>query len=96
MISLKKNILLSRFQRYIEKTIFVNHEYKRYESDRQMLQRIASKYTVLFFVILMFDTLLDWFLGLIDIVIHLILGVPVFSYNWAKESQFYRLNFISG
>ena len=72
MISLKKNILLSRFQRFIEKTIFANPEDKRYESDRQMLQRIASKYAVFFFVILMFDTLLDWFLGLIDIVIHLI------------------------
>ena len=45
---------------------------KRSESDRQMLQRVARKYAVLFFVILMFDTLLDWFLGLIDLAIHLI------------------------
>ena len=71
MILLKKNTLLSRLQHFIKNTPFAKQYDKRNESDRQMLQRIASKYAVLFFVILMFDTLLDWFLGLTDLVLHL-------------------------
>lgn len=37
-----------------------------------MLQRVARKFGVLFFVILMFDTILDFLMGLIDIVLHLL------------------------
>lgn len=37
-----------------------------------MLQRVGRKFAVLFVIILMFDTLLDWFMGLIDLVIQLI------------------------
>jgi len=45
---------------------------KRYESDREMLRRVSRKFAILFFVISMFDILLDWFLSLVDGVIHLI------------------------
>ena len=69
---MKNNTLLSQFLSFIRKTLLAKPHDKRSESDRQMLQRVARKYAVLFFVILMFDTLLDWFLGLIDLAIHLI------------------------
>ncbi len=36
---------------------------KRNESNRQMLIRVSIKFLLLFFIILMFDSLLDWFLG---------------------------------
>ena len=72
MTPLKKKTLLNRFQSFIESTPFARQYDKRYESDRQMLQRIGGKFAVLFVIILMFDTLLDWFLGLIDLAIHLI------------------------
>ena len=69
---MKKYTLLSQSQNFIEKLLFIKAHDKRNESDRQMLQRVARKYAVLFFVILMFDTLLDWFLGLTDLAIHFI------------------------
>ena len=69
---MKINTLFNQFQSFIEKTPFARQYDKRNESDRQMLQRVGRKFAVLFFVILMFDTLLDWFLGLIDLAIHLI------------------------
>lgn len=54
---------------------------KRVESDRQMLQRVAIRFALLFVVILMFDTLLDWFLGLLDFIIHLAhLGIEAIEY----------------
>jgi hypothetical protein len=47
-----------------------------------MLQRVGRKFGVLFFVILIFDTLLDWFLWLIDLAIHLIhLIIQVIEYS---------------
>jgi len=67
----KKNTLFNQFQSLTGKTPFARQYDKRNESDRQMLQRVARKYIVLFFVILMFDTLLDWFLGLTDLAIQL-------------------------
>lgn len=69
---MEKNTLLNQISSFIKGFIFVNQCDKRNESEQQMLQRVGRKFGILFFVILIFDTLLDWFLGLIDIVIHLI------------------------
>ncbi len=70
MIPLKNNTMFNRFQSFVEKTLFAKPYDKHYESDRQMLQRVGKKFAVLFFIILMFDTLVDWILGLIDFAIH--------------------------
>ena len=69
---MKKNTLLSQSQNFIEKALITKAYDKRNESDRQMLQRVGGKFAVLFLVILMFDTLLDWFLRLTDLATHLI------------------------
>ncbi|WP_428353798.1 hypothetical protein [Methyloprofundus sp.] len=69
---MNNNILLRRLQGFMEKTLFAKRYDKNNESDKQMLQRVGKRFAVLFFVILMFDTLVDWFLGLIDFVIHLL------------------------
>ncbi len=44
---------------------------KQPESDRKMLLRVGKKFAVLFFSLLLFDTFLDWFLQLFDIIIEL-------------------------
>lgn len=52
------------------------------ESDQQMLVRISKKFVVLFFVILMFDVLIDIFLGVFDLFIesiHLIIEFIEYS-----------------
>jgi len=55
---------------------------KQNETDRQMLLRIARKFAWIIFVILMFDTLLDWFLGIIDLLIELLhLVIEFFEYS---------------
>lgn len=41
---------------------------KKHVSDPKMLIRIGRQFAVLFFLLLMFDTLLDWFLSLLDII----------------------------
>jgi hypothetical protein len=71
-IPLKNNTLLSQFLSFIRKTLLAKPHDKRNESDRQMLLRVGRKFAVLFLVILMFDTLLDWFLGLTDLAIQLL------------------------
>ncbi|NOR81695.1 MAG: hypothetical protein GQ529_12830 [Methyloprofundus sp.] len=57
---------------FIKQIHFTKQYDKRHESDQQMLQRVARKFGVLFFVILMFDTVLDFLMALIDIVFHLL------------------------
>ena len=69
---MKKHTLFRRLQHFVEGILFAKPYDKCCESDRQMIQRVGRKFAVLFLVILMFDTLLDWFLGLIDIAIHLL------------------------
>ena len=66
------NTLLSRSQSFTEKILFAKPYDKRNETDRQMLQRVGRKFAVLFFIILMFDTLLGWFLGIVNFAIHLL------------------------
>ncbi len=44
---------------------------KQPESDRKMFLRVGKKFAVLFFSLLLFDTFLDWFLQLFDIIIEL-------------------------
>lgn len=68
---MKTHTLFRRFKRYVKETPFVKHYDKRVESDRQMLQRVSIKFVTLIFIISMFDTLMDWLLGILNIVIHL-------------------------
>jgi len=66
----------------VKKNIPEKHN-KRFESDRQMLKRVSRKFGILFFVISMFDVLLDWFLSLIDGVIHLMhLSIEAIEYSF--------------
>ena len=69
---MKKHTLLHQFQSFIKKTPSVTKYDKRFESDQQMLKRIGIKFAVLFFIILMFDTLVDLLLGLIDFALHIV------------------------
>lgn len=63
--------LTTQFKSIIEKNPFAKQYDKRNESDQQMLLRVSSKFAILFFIILMFDTLLEGFLALISLVAHL-------------------------
>ncbi len=55
---------------------------KRNESDRQMLTRISIKFAILFFIIFMFDSLLDLLSGLIDLLVELLhLVIEFFEYS---------------
>jgi hypothetical protein len=47
------------------------HIDKKHESNQQMLLRFGKQFAVLFFLILMFDSLLDWFFEFIDFTIEL-------------------------
>lgn len=52
------------------------------ETDSQMLIRIGKKFALLFFVILISDTLIDLFLGLIDLMLeglHLVIEIIEYS-----------------
>ena len=69
---MKNNTLQSRFQGFIRKALLAKPHNKRYESDRQMLNRVGRKFAALFLIILMFDTLLNWLPGLTDLAIQLI------------------------
>ncbi len=51
---------------------FVKHYDKRYETDQKMLQRVAMKFALIFFVIVMFDPLLDWTISAFYLVMHLV------------------------
>ena len=79
---MKKNTLLHQFQSFIKKTPLVTKYDERYESDQQMLQRIGIKFAFLFFVILMFDTLVDLLLGVINFALHIMhLIIEVIEYS---------------
>jgi hypothetical protein len=55
---------------------------KTTETDRQMLLRIGKKFVLLFFLIFMFDTVLDLFSGLIDLIIELLhIGIEAVEYS---------------
>lgn len=55
---------------------------KQNETDGQMLLRVAKKFALIIFVILTFDTLLEWFLGLIDLLGELLhLVIEFFEYS---------------
>ncbi len=67
---------------FIQNTLTSQHSQKEQESDRQMLTRVAIKFAVLFFVILMFDSLLDWLLAIFDLLFGLIhLGIDLVEYS---------------
>ena len=72
LFHLQNNTLLRRYKHFVKKTFFTTQYDKRVESDQQMLQRVGKKFAALILFILLFDTLLDWFLGLLDIVFHLV------------------------
>jgi len=67
----KTHAQLRRFKLFIKETPFANNYDKSREPGRQMLQRVSIKFVTLIFGITMFDTLLDWFLGSLNIVMHL-------------------------
>lgn len=69
---MKNNTLLNQCQHVIKSISFAKQYDKHHESDCQMLQRVGRNFGILFFVILMFDTLLDWLLGLIDLIFQII------------------------
>lgn len=92
MFHLKIQALFRWFKRFFKETPVAKQHDKRHESDRQMLQRVSIKFVTLIFCITMFDTLLDWFLGLLTIVIHLIhLCIEAIEY-WLERCLTYILN----
>lgn len=68
---LKTNTLLSPYISFIKGTPFATQYDKRFESEKQMLQRISIKFAILFFVIVIFDSLLDLLISFADLVIQL-------------------------
>ena len=80
--------LIRKFRHYIQKNRSVSHYDKRHESDWQMLKRIGGKFAVVFFLILISDTLLDWLLGLIDLLfefLHIIIELVEYSFEVILE-----------
>lgn len=63
--------MLSPYISFIKDTPFAKQYDKRNESEQQMLQRISIKFTILFFVIVMLDSILDLLMSLADLVIQL-------------------------
>lgn len=64
--------LFGKIMCFIHNFHFFGQYDKQDESDVQMIKRIARKFAILFFIIFMFDTLLDWFLSLMDSAYELI------------------------
>lgn len=55
---------------------------KKGESDSQMIMRVGRKFAILLFFIFMFDTLLDWFLDIMDSVFDLVhLGIEIIEHT---------------
>jgi len=80
---MKKYTLHHQFQRFIKKSFLVTKYDKCNESDQQMLQRISIKFAALFLIVLMFDTLVDLLLGLIDFALHIMhLMIEAIEYSF--------------
>lgn len=76
----------------LKKTATENQYNLNKESDRQMLTRISKKFALLLVFIFMFDTLLDWFLGLMDLlieVIHILIEAIEYSIELLLEHIFH-------
>ncbi|TXL03743.1 hypothetical protein BMR07_14455 [Methylococcaceae bacterium CS1] len=71
LLIIKNKMLCRQFKHFLKITAFIKHDDKKLESDQQMLLRVCIKFLTLIFFILVFDSLLDLFLSLLDIVIHL-------------------------
>jgi len=54
---------------HLKKTSSVQQYDKSQESDSQMLIRVGKKFGFIFVVIFMFDTLVDWVLGILDLML---------------------------
>ena len=64
---------------------------KSQETDGQMLIRISKKFAFIFILLVMSDTLFDWFLGLLDLLIegvHLIIETIEYSIELILGSIF--------
>lgn len=75
----------------LKKTSSVISYDKSQETDSQMLTRIGKKFVLIFFVLLMSDTLFDWFLGLLDLLfegIHIVIEAIEYSIELILESLF--------
>lgn len=53
---------------HLKQTSSTSQNDKTQETDSQMLIRISKRFALILVVIFMFDTLLDWFLGLLDLM----------------------------
>ncbi len=57
---------------FIKNTLSSQYPQIEPESDRKMLTRVGIRFCILFFVLLMFDSLLDWLIALFDLLFELI------------------------
>lgn len=64
-------MLYRQFKHFLKNAVFIKLYDKRLEPDQQMLLRVCIRFITLIFFILLFDSILAWFLGLLNIVIHL-------------------------
>jgi len=79
---LKKVVTIEKLTPFFKKSQKNKPPKKQTESDNEMLLRVAKKFGIFFLVILMFDTFIDLFLGLSDVIVHLIhLGIEVLEYS---------------
>lgn len=59
------------------------------ETDKQMFSRIGKRFALLFVFIFMFDTLFDWFLGIMDLLlegVHIIIEAIEYSIELILEN----------
>ncbi len=68
---MKKNTLLHWFQDFIQKKPKITAPSPPHKAEQQLLKTIGIKFAVLFFVILMSDTLVHLFLSLVDFATHI-------------------------
>ncbi len=62
------------------------------ETDSQMLKRISKKFALILVFIFMFDTLFDWFIGLLDLMyegFHIIIEAIEYSIELLLEHIFH-------
>jgi len=73
---------------HLNKTSSVQQHDKSQESDSQMLIRVGKKFGVIFVIIFMFDTLVDWVLGVLDFILeglHIVIEAIEYSIELILE-----------
>jgi len=74
---------------HLKQTASTKKNDKTQETDQQMLIRISKKFALILIVIFMFDTLIDWFLGLLDLMIegsHIVIEAIEYSIEILLET----------